>query len=118
MKRLLIVGVLTGLVSIILLASCSHPHPVNLGDSVAFIGGNITFINNTSTDWTNVQLLLNESYTYSLSRVESQQTVSIPANEFVQNGEPFDMSTERPWTIKILCNLANGEPGEFIGSWH
>jgi hypothetical protein len=116
MKRLLIVGVLMGLVSVTFLAGCSHP--VNLGDSVAFINGNIVLTNKTTTDWTKVQLLLNEAYTYSLPQVKSQQTISIPANEFVYNGKPFDTSNERPWIIKISCNLGNGERGEFTGSWH
>lgn len=118
MRRLLILGILIGLVSVTFLAGCSHPVNLNPGDSVAFINGNITLTNNATTDWTKVQLLLNGSYTYSLSEVESQQTVSIPVNEFVYNGKAFDASTDRPWIIKISCNLANGERGEFTGSWH
>jgi hypothetical protein len=96
----------------------SSETPVNLGDSIAFVNGNVVVTNATDSDWNDVKLVLNQSYTYVLSDIKIQQRVVIPANEFLNNGKPFDASTTKAWSLNISCQLANGKRGEFVGGWH
>lgn len=89
-------------------------------DSVEYIDGNFVITNPTEWVWTNVRLLLNDSFTYTLAddaEVKPQQTITIPASAFTNNGESLGPSG-RPWIIKVFCDLPSNRRGEFVGSWH
>ena len=118
MKGLFIVTVVLAGLCATFLEGCGSSHITSLGASAAFIEGNIVITNNTTSSWTNVVLLLNDSFLYRLEQVNPQQTVTIPANEFIYNGKSFEASDTKPWIIKISCSLENGKHGEFVGSWH
>ncbi len=90
----------------------------SLGDAVGFINGNIVIANRTEWVWTDVRMLLDASFTYSLPRIDPGQTVTVPAREFVQNIFLSYPPTARPWGIVVSCDLPDGRRGEFSGSWH
>jgi hypothetical protein len=103
-------------------SSTSAPSTITeeLGDGVSCADNSITITNNTEWVWTNVWLLLNGSFVHPYdTKVDQQQTITIPANQFIStNGMAFDPSTARAWTIEVVCDLGNGKRGEFYGSWH
>ena len=79
----------------------------------------LAITNNTQWAWTNVQLTVNGSYTYSMKEINPQQTVYIVAKNFTHNGQSLDPSLlGSGTTLAGRCVLPNNREGVFWTVWH
>ena len=86
---------------------------------VTILNDGLLITNNTQEDWTNIQLTLNSSFTYSIKEINPQQTVNILAKDFTHNGQSLDPSLlGHGSTIMIRCDLPDNREGLFETVWH
>ena len=99
---------------------CGTRTTVQLGNIPATIlNDGLTITNNTQWAWTNVQLTVNGSYTYSMKEINPQQTVNIVAKDFTHNGQSLDPSLLGDGTtLTGRCALPNDREGIFMTMWH
>jgi hypothetical protein len=99
---------------------CSTRPTVHLENiPVTILNDGLLITNNTQEDWTNIQLTLNSSFTYSIKEINPQQTVNILAKDFTHNGQSLDPSLlGHGSTIMIRCDLPDNREGLFETVWH
>ena len=99
---------------------CGTRTTVQLGNIPATIlNDGLAITNNTQWAWTNVQLTVNGSYTYSMKEINPQQTVNIVAKDFIHNGQSLDPSLlGHGTTLTGRCALPNDREGIFKTMWH
>ena len=99
---------------------CGTRTTVQLGNIPATIlNDGLAITNNTQWAWTNVQLTVNGSYTYSMKEINPQQTVNIVAKDFIHNGQSLDPSLlGHGTTLAGRCALPNDREGIFETMWY
>ena len=83
----------------------------------------IEITNNTQWIWTNVRFTLNvptlkETFAYSVKEIDTQQTIDLPAKDFIYNGKSLDPAlVGHGSTLNMQCDLPGNREGVSVFSW-
>lgn len=102
---------------------CGGPRRVvtlNAADVSAVVGdGSLTIGNVSNETWTNVRLVLDESFTDTIDKLAPGQTVTLPAADFTHEGQAIDPSAiGHGLFLQMTCDLPGQRAGYFSTVWH
>lgn len=102
---------------------CGGPRKVvklNAADVSAVVGeGSVTIGNVSNETWTNVRLVLNESFADIIDKLAPGETVTLPAADFTHEGEAIDPAAiGHGLFLQMTCDLPGQRAGAFSTVWH
>jgi hypothetical protein len=105
MHRLLSVVLLLGVVAATGACSKEEKRPILVE------AGRISVINMTGTQWTDVEVWLNDHYRVQADRLAAGQRLDIPIGVFIAGfGQRFDPKKQAPFGVEVSAKGADGQP--------
>ena len=104
MRKALLAGVFCAL-----MAACSGPPP----EPLRLDGNMLTVDNQSSDDWSNVEIYLNTYYRVTTRTIRANSRFQAPLDVFVAGfGQRFDFKKMQIRTLKLTAKLPDGAPLE------
>lgn len=87
-------------------ASCTPPP-----QPITFSGGTVTVLNQTSREWRNVVITVNDHYRGGAASLAPGGRLTAPISQFqTAYGEKYDVGRQAVVKIEVAATDANGEP--------
>ncbi len=91
---------------VVALTNCGGetPEPIQIN------GNRLSVFNQTKSQWSNVEVWMNNHYRVTLPKLEAGQRFDVPLDAFVAgNGHRFQPQHQRPEGIQVLAKSADGK---------
>jgi len=80
-------------------------------EAIVVEGGRVTVTNKTGTDWSDVEVWLNDHYRGQLRSLVAGQRLDIPIRTFVAGyGQNFDPRKQAPYGVEVTAKASDGTP--------
>ena len=115
MTRSMRASTVAAVIGAALAAGCSRPavEPLQLDANI------LTVDNQTSTDWTHVEIWLNTYYRVTAASIPAQSRFQAPLDTFVAGfGQRFDFHRAQVHDLRLTAKLPDGRPLEIKKQFH